>query len=139
VVQGDVEGCLKGASITGSRERPIRDVVLRGSYCRNGETGVTILNASNVAVIGARIEENADCGILISGKIGGRNCLVADCSLLNNGAAIRRTSGSDMLCYFPEPHDADTLFSSGINLQALQEFSDEEVPRIRRTPWFARG
>jgi hypothetical protein len=139
VVQGSVEGCLNGVCLSGSNERPIHQVVVRGSYCRNKEAGVRIVNSSNVAVVGARFEENADCGIFLASNSVGKNCLVSDCKFLNNGTAIRQAHPSDRLCYFPEPFDTEALFSSDINLRALREFSDEEIPRIRRAPWFARG
>ncbi len=139
VVQGSVERCFRGVSLNGSDERPIEQVVIRGSYCRNREAGVGISNASNVAVIGARIEENAEFGILIVGKSGGKNCLISDCKFLNNGAAIRRPHPSSRLCCFPELVDTEALFNSDINLRGLRDFSDEEIPRVRRTPWFARG
>jgi SAM-dependent methyltransferase len=136
VVQGDVEGCLKGVSLSGFGERPIHEVVIRGSYCRNREAGVMISNSSNVAVIGARIEDNTDCGILVTGKAGGNNCIISECKILNNGTPIRATV-SEKLCYFPEPHDADALFNSDINVSALRQFSDEEVRSAQGTPWFA--
>ena len=136
VVHGDVEGCLKGVSLSGFRDRPIQEVVIRGSYCRNREVGVMISNSANVAVIGAQIEENADCGILITGKSGGKNCIISECRILNNGTPIRQTV-SEKLCYFPEPHDTEALFDSDINVGALRQFSVEEVRNARGTPWFA--
>jgi SAM-dependent methyltransferase len=136
VVQGTVEGCQKGVSLSGVGERPIQDVVIRGSYCRSSEVGVMISNSSNVAVIGARIEENTDCGILITGKAGGKNCLISECRILNNGTPIRETV-SEKLYYFPEPHDTNALFGSDINLDTLRRFSDEEVRNVHCTPWFA--
>jgi hypothetical protein len=70
------------------------------------------------------------------GRAGGKNCLISECKILNNGTPIRQTM-SEKLCYFPETHDTDALFSSDINLGALCQFSDEEMRNVQRVPWFA--
>jgi hypothetical protein len=107
-------------------------VSIQGEFCRNREAGVMISNSSNVFVMSSIIENNAEHGILFQGRAGGRNCIVTNCRVQNNGTDIGHLHGSHGNWIFPASDAIMSFIDSPTNAKALEHFSGASAP------WFSQ-
>ncbi len=75
---------FRGLSLSGSGERKLGSVLVKGTFSENAKAGVMVSNAESVYFDDAVIKANGEHGILFQGRNGGnhsligRNCLVND-------------------------------------------------------------
>jgi hypothetical protein len=87
VIEAVAHHCRCGVAVTGSRH-DIGDVLVAGDFSNNRECGVFISNASNVFVLGAKLELNGEAGVVLQGSKGGMHCLIADCVISGSPTSI---------------------------------------------------
>lgn len=78
----------RGVSLNGSVEHALEHVHISGTFSDNREVGVMISNAEGVIVANSEIRRNGEYGLLLQGRIGGRNCIVSENRFVENRVAI---------------------------------------------------
>ena len=85
--------CKRGISLSGDHHNGLRNVLVRRSTLRNNDIGLMVSNAENVFVDETSISDSRETGILLQGKLGGREVCISDTEFLRN--AVNLTSSPE--------------------------------------------
>jgi SAM-dependent methyltransferase len=107
VVRGVGRRSYRGLALSGSHTKRLHHVTVSGEYDHNEKAGVMVSNADHVFVVGVRARGNGEHGVLLQGRNGARDCVVADCDLADNPLPVaERHASADNRIWFIDRHEA---------------------------------
>ena len=80
--------CQRGISLSGDHHNGLRNVLIRRSVVRNNDIGIMVSNAESVFVDETLISDSRKVGVLLEGKLGGREVCVSDTEFLRNAVNV---------------------------------------------------
>jgi hypothetical protein len=123
-IHSTARDCQRGLAVIGHGDQPAGTMLISGSYSQNRNIGVMLSNARGVVLSGCDIRQNGEIGLLLQGRAGGTECLIAsDCDISGNAVDISEMHFSESNWVFEDPRETMDLAAVGINNETVHLLS----------------
>lgn len=94
VIQANCLDCKRGVSLSGSHDNNLTDVLIHNTKTKNCEVGIMVSNSSHVFIEGCDIKTSTQSGVLLQGKKGGCDTVIANTCFKDNKQDISEVHAS---------------------------------------------
>lgn len=115
VVRGRGRRSDRGVSLNGSPKHPLRNAFISGDYSDNERAGILVSNAAQVFIVDATLARNGEHGILLQGRHGAKQCVIADCTFEANPMDLGQIDASADNHFPASSADGDRLRPGRVN------------------------